>query len=770
MSSFRLMSFPIDQIDNLNALEQRLGQAIATLPFPMRLLVLSRPFDMSAPISRLSRHEHALVRLSLHLHPLLQHIQAFLRHAAPDPGPLLRHLPPEVSAEILSLLAHDPPMQRLFLDLDQAAPDHAPLLWAALHDALAELMQALTWRTPLLQDLRHFYTRLQQHQVRTVSFILHTWEPPSLSPTTLARTLEHALGRPVTILEQLPSILPGTYEDCGHLLAPSEPGLPYFAGALAYDVRGTWDATTLHDLLADDGDIALAIDIQTYPRHTATRMAEFAYNAARVAARDPQTLDLRAERVMQASTHILAQLVHQALHSVQIAALVSAPTPEAVEQQLTALIHRGGSHLRLFRPPHGIRALIHLWSGTPRDQIAAPFRPQTMLSQGVGCCFGVLGYHRPQQTRGVCWGVEDPRGAPLFFDLFHNRQAAHTVVIGKSGFGKSFFLNLLSMRSALEGYRVIGIDAFQNGQRLVQATNGGARCYPLRLTDTYNPLDILFTDEHWLASQVAQAQRMLALILGRSVPSTQGQASTVLPRVFTEDEESVLDLALTQLYRPLDPQLPRAEMPLLSDLVTILHRLGEPEATALARSLRLLLTETSRGQRFNGPTSVDWRFEADLSFYDLFPIPPHQRILPSLLFLDGVLQFMRDPQRDLSRPTLLLIDEFGYLARMEAFARVAAEISKVARKYSLGLVAVDQSPQIFLDSPEGKDIFDNARARVLFRMDAPAQARIEAFARVAAEISKVARKYSLGLVAVDQSPQIFLDSPEGKDIFDNARA
>ena len=74
----------------------------------------------------------------------------------------------------------------------------------------------------------------------------------------------------------------------------------------------------------------------------------------------------------------------------------------------------------------------------------------------------------------------------------------------------------------------------------------------------------------------------------------------------------------------------------------------------------------------------------------------------------AILRYMRDPNRDRSRKTLLQIDEFGYLTQVEALARLAATICKVARKYGIGLVAIDQNPITFLGSENGRYIFENA--------------------------------------------------------------
>ena len=102
----------------------------------------------------------------------------------------------------------------------------------------------------------------------------------------------------------------------------------------------------------------------------------------------------------------------------------------------------------------------------------------------------MLGYHQASRTDGLFWGMDAVRRSPLFFDLFANDQAAHMVILGKSGSGKTFFLNLLALRgAALAGYRVIGIDAFRNGERVAAAARAGARCFFLGLETPINILD-----------------------------------------------------------------------------------------------------------------------------------------------------------------------------------------------------------------------------------------------------------------------------------------
>lgn len=717
MSSYRLGSFPIEQIADLAGLEGSLASAAANLPFPTRLLLLSKGFSLEQPISRNLQRQRALERLAAGVQPVLEQIQALLRgEAGADPGAALRALPADVTGQLMSLLAHDPLLQQVLGAADVAAGDEARVLWAALHDGLAGVLDALLWRLPLTKEMERFYLTLQQRHLRSATAILLAWEPPDVSAQAIAAMLRNATGRPVEILDQLPSVLDGAYREQATRLAPEEPHHPWLAGLLAYDVRGVWDATTLHGLLDVTYDVALAVDIVTYRRPRAMRMAELAYNAARVSARDQQVMDLRAHRVMASSERVMHELVHQSLHSVQIGALVGGATPEELETNVAETTSRLGTQLRLMRPHNLQGEIIKLWSMTPRNRIEAPLKPRTMLSQGVACCLGLVGYHRPATTDGLFWGLENRRFAPLFFDLFRDNQAAHIVIIGKSGSGKTFFLNLLALRGALEGYRVIGLDAFKNGQRVELAAQGGARCFSLGFRHTVNPLDIVYGEEDWRANQVQHAIGTLALLLGTPGTSSDGR-DQLIPREFTVVERGLLDRALTELYAPCAPDTPLTAMPVLTDLVMALQGFSQPESDALARQIHILLDHTSMGPSFNGHTTVDWQFGADITYYDFSAIEERFRPLYYALAIGAILRFMRDPARDRRRPTMLQIDEFGYLMLVSALGRLAATIAKVARKYGIGLIAIDQNPATFLENEHGRAIFENAAARVLFRLD-----------------------------------------------------
>ncbi|HEU5090249.1 MAG TPA: DUF87 domain-containing protein, partial [Roseiflexaceae bacterium] len=349
-------------------------------------------------------------------------------------------------------------------------------------------------------------------------------------------------------------------------------------------MRGQIDATILHDLMSRPYDVALAIDVLTRPAGRTLAATERAYAAARAAAEHGTTKDARAERQAADAEYALHELTRQNLHDVQIGVLVSGQTREELEIHVAEVSEAPGSRLRLTRPPGIQRQLLSLWSTRPAKDIDLPWQRRNVYSKGVGCLAGVLTYHRPANTDGLLWGIDAQRQAPLMLDLFANRQAAHMVVLGKTGYGKTYFLNVMALRAAaLAGYRVIMVDAFENAARIERAIGPGARANWLSLETPINILDIVFQDDggDWRAGQIEHVISQLAMLMGTLGTSSQGQKHYA-PRIFTPEERGVLDAALGTIYEDYTPDVPLNEMPLLEDLIAVLDEQGQPEGMAIA--------------------------------------------------------------------------------------------------------------------------------------------------------------------------------------------
>lgn len=744
MLILQVPSFPIEShLHDLPALERRLAAWCAGLEFPIRLLSFSRPFDMAPALDRLMRGTSgATQQVYRSLQPLFAAIDGLIRAAeagestlpsAASPWAVVRAMDVTARERLVALFAHTRVLEAAL------ASEGLPLLTAAERWLrVAEALRQVVWPVPLIKEQARFYETLQQRAyARSVRHVLLAWPGERTSPDALLASLAHTLGQPATLLDSLPCAIAGAYEldEWRGRLRPTRPGQPWLAIVHSYDARGRIDARVLHALLDVKFDLTVVLDIQTLPRHRAMRAAELAYATARVIRRDATVKDVGADRKFVDAERVMHALQdQQALHDVQVAALVSGESAPELEAHVAEVIGRMGSALKLTRVAGAQGPWLRLFGATPARQIDAPFRRRNYLSDGAGCLLGVLGYHRASSTDGPLWGLDDVRSSPIFFNPFgaRNEQAAHMVVLGKTGSGKSFFMNVMTLRiAALEGHRVIWIDAFENGYRLERAVGAGARCYGLGLDATINLLDVVYSPdddgESWLSSQVQHVISQLGLLMGDPTIGASGKKQ-LIPRAFTLAERGALDRALSDLYATVDPHAPMAQMPILADLIEYLEVVGEPAATSLAYELRMLLFGTSQGQRalttlgrcFNGPTTLDWRLRDDVTCFDLSKVEKGaSELLPFYYaqIIGAIYRDMRDPRRDRARKTYLVIDEFGLAAQVEAVGQLAATMCKVARKFGYAMVVVDQNPTTFLNVQSGREILENAAGRILFHLD-----------------------------------------------------
>jgi hypothetical protein len=718
----RLNSFPIEQTRNIQQLEERLGSWFASRNFPVRLLAYSHAFNMTPAIQRVRRDMESLVTLAQAADPLLSATDALLAQAGGANG----HRPPW---EVFGSLPDQ--QQQLLRDvfanqatvLETALAKQERGSWATIADALATVL----WPLPWMKEMIRFYEHLTLRHIRSVTYVLIAWHPSEISGEGLGNTLRLATGRDVQVIEQVPNALKGNYVEMSGKLRPEQPGNPWLQVLTAYDMRGNWHATTLHQILDVPFDVAISVDIHTVPRNSASRSAEFAYNAARLAMAGKQK-DPQAERKYVDAEYVMHALMQQSLHDVNLAILVSGDTEQDLRNNAAMIQSQMGMSLKL-TTVHGVQGeLIKLWSTARKREIQAPLSTRNMLSNGIGCLAGVLGYHRVSRTDGPLWGIDGMRRAPIFFDVFSGNAAGHMLILGKTGFGKTWFLNQMTMRgAAIQGWKIIGVDAFRNGERIETAAGAGARCNWIGPESAINIFDIVVdtSDATWVNSQAAIVLNQLGLLLGRPGRGPDGKEQ-LIQRDFSVQERGFLSRAILSLYESVPPDASLSAMPIISNLIAKLETYREDGAKLLAKDLRIFCfgTEdveetrlTAEGGMFNRHSTVDWGFSKDINYYDFSKVPDLYRPFYYSMAIGAINRYMRDPRRDVKRRTLLMIDEFGYVTQVQAVAQMAADICKVARKYGIALVVIDQNPTTFLDNAAGVAIWENTRVKMMFHLD-----------------------------------------------------
>ncbi|MEV8319399.1 DUF87 domain-containing protein [Streptomyces sp. NPDC059900] len=307
---------------------------------------------------------------------------------------------------------------------------------------------------------------------------------------------------------------------------------------------------------------------------------------------------------------------------------------------------------------------------------------------------------------GVLYGYNIGSQGLVHWDRFaldnHN-----SVVLGRSGAGKSYLVKLELLRSLYRGIEVHVIDPEDEYARLAGAVGGthvplGAQRVQL------NPFDLpLHTrpDGRRSAPKDALVRRCLFLhtvigvLLGAPLQATQ---------------RAVLDTALVGTYQragiTADPRSWTRPPPLLRDLADELHQSDQAAAAELAARLHPY-TAGAFSQLFARATTR--RPEGHLVVFSLRDLPEELKAIGTLLTLDAIWRHVCDPA--LRTPRLVVVDEAWLLMREPAGADFLFRMAKASRKHWAGLTVATQDTADVLGTDLGRAVVANAATQILLR-------------------------------------------------------
>lgn len=305
-------------------------------------------------------------------------------------------------------------------------------------------------------------------------------------------------------------------------------------------------------------------------------------------------------------------------------------------------------------------------------------------------------------ANGVLYG-KSLRGASLvFWDRF-GLDNHNSVILARSGAGKSYLAKLEILRSLYRGIEVSVIDPEDEYRRLCETVDGvhlDLGAHGVRL----NPFD-LGPGSDALTRQVLFLHTFVGLLL----------QTTIAGR-----EQAVLDQALLACYREkgitTDPATHCKEAPTLSDLDQAL-RIGNGEG--LADRLSPFVTG-SFSSVFNGTTT---RLpNGHLVVYSLRQLPDELKGAATMIVLDRIWQQVSDPATRKRR--LVTVDEAWLLMRDPQGAKFLFRLAKAARKYWCGLTVITQDAADLLGTELGQAIVANAATQILLRQSPQAIDRL----------------------------------------------
>ncbi|MEV6986759.1 ATP-binding protein [Sphaerisporangium sp. NPDC051017] len=465
----------------------------------------------------------------------------------------------------------------------------------------------------------------------------------------------------------------------------------------------------LEPLLTYPGHLDVSLHVEPIPQQVAAmrlrRQLARLESASRSDAQHGRLADFAAEAAADDATDLADSLArgHGRLFKVGLYLTIHAPT----EPDLAAEVERVralASSLLLDAQPATFRALQG-WTTTLPLGVDSLGTTRTFDTTALAAAFPFTSPDLAAEVgeTGVLYGLSATSSGAVLWDRYA-QDNHNSVVLARSGAGKSFFTKLETLRLLYQGVEVAVVDPEDEYARLARAVGGtclhlgaaGVRWNPFDLPVSHGPHDDV------LSRRAMFLQTLIATMLGgRLVPQTR----------------AVLDTAIIATYQAVgitrDPATWTRPAPLLADLVTALTESGQAADSAGAELAAQLAPYVSGSYRelFDGPTTT--RPSGHLTVFSLRDLPEEMKAVGTLLALDAIWRRVANPRDRKKR--LVVVDEAWLLMKEPEGARFLFRMAKAARKHWAGLAVVTQDAADLLGSELGQAIVANATNQILLR-------------------------------------------------------
>jgi len=301
-------------------------------------------------------------------------------------------------------------------------------------------------------------------------------------------------------------------------------------------------------------------------------------------------------------------------------------------------------------------------------------------------------------NEGILYGLNEHNGSLVIFDRFA-LENSNSLILGKSGCGKSYLVKLEALRLLMFGTEVMIIDPEAEYKTLTEAVGGEFIEFGFGSSAKINPFDfaqVYEEGENQLGQKILALHSLFKIIMGAMTPS----------------EEAILDRALVLTYKAKgitpDPLTQKNEPPLMEDLYKVLIGMEEPDARSLADRIEKFVKGSFVGI-FDQRSNIDIK-----NAFTVFSLRNLEEALrPIAMFI--ILDFIWTKIKKEVKKRILIVDEAWYLMKYPDSANFMYSIAKRARKYWLGLTTITQDVEDFLAGDYGKAIVTNSSIQILMK-------------------------------------------------------
>ncbi len=372
---------------------------------------------------------------------------------------------------------------------------------------------------------------------------------------------------------------------------------------------------------------------------------------------------------------------------------------------------------------------------------------RNVLTSGAASCYPFTAYELSDDN-GILLGVNKYNNSLVIVDIFNSKvyKNANIAIMGTSGAGKTFTLQLMALRMRRKGTQVFIIAPLKGHEFLRACRNTGGEFIQISPAspNCINVMEIRKTDRS--VDELLDGAPIAKSLLAAKIQQLHIFFSLLIPDM-NHEEKQLLDEATVKAYNQKgithdnatlwDPDVPWAyrEMPVLGDLHNILMQ--SPETRRMANILNRLVHGSA--STFNQQTNV--RLDNKYTVLDISELSGD--LLPVGMFM--ALDYVWDTAKaDRTAEKAIFIDECWQLIGSTG-NRVAAEfvleIFKIIRGYGGSAICATQDLNDFFaleDGKYGKGIVNNCKTKIVLNLEDDEAQRVQSTLRLSdAEIMEI---------------------------------
>ena len=357
-----------------------------------------------------------------------------------------------------------------------------------------------------------------------------------------------------------------------------------------------------------------------------------------------------------------------------------------------------------------------------------PNAKRNVLTMGLSACFPFFS-NEISDAKGIYIGLNKEDGSTILLDLFNRSlyNNANVCVLGGSGSGKTYLIQLIAMRyrkKRMPTYVIAPLKGFEWKRaclelggtfiELSETSSSHINIMDVRVRDTSADamIDSVTENKSAMLAKISVLKTFFSLLTSNLSPAEQ------------DDLEGELDIALTKVYRKygitedndslFDENGNYKEMPILGDVYEECQKDDYECMSPLLKQLKKFVYGTYKG--FNNRTNVNLD-----NLYIVFDVSTigAKNLLPIVMFIatDFVWSKVKE---DRTQDKIVLLDEVWKLINTnDTVAEYVLELYKTIRGYGGGVVCATQDLTDFTalkNGMYGNRILSNSSAKIIMKI------------------------------------------------------